>query len=171
MLVLFSQGGILMWLCDDEASRSTTVRLGFRGRLANARESLEWNADSIHFHTLQCNHVIFICGGLDMEESLSSTNWYNADLNEIRLVMSSDWINDLSPPLTYHLIISTAGDGDVLFLLCSARDWFHHTQQLQLTLCGRFFRHTIASTVYLIKVPAECVCTVSRSDALCVPGL
>lgn len=55
-----------------------------------------------------------------MEESLSSTNWYNADLNEIRLVMSSDWINDLSPPLTYHLIITTAGNGDVLFLLCLA---------------------------------------------------
>lgn len=55
-----------------------------------------------------------------MEESLSSTNWYNADLNEIRMVMSSDWINDLSPPLTYHLIITTAGNGDVLSLLCSA---------------------------------------------------
>lgn len=106
MLVLFSVGGVLIWLWDDEASRSTTVRLGFRWRLthslARARESLERNADSIHFHTLQRNHVIFICGGLDMEESLSSTNWYSADLHEIRLVMSSDWINDLSPPLTYH---------------------------------------------------------------------
>lgn len=55
-----------------------------------------------------------------MEESLSSTNWYNADLNKIRLLMSYDWINDLSPPLTYHLIMTTEGDCDVLFPLCSA---------------------------------------------------
>lgn len=41
-----------------------------------------------------------------MEESLSSTNWYNADPNEIRVVMSSYWINDVSLLLTYHLIIS-----------------------------------------------------------------
>lgn len=51
-----------------------------------------------------------------MEESLSSTNWYNADPNEIRVVMSSYWINDVSLLLTYHLIIMTAGDDDILFL-------------------------------------------------------
>lgn len=118
------------WLCDDEAPWSMTVRLGSRrSSLTNAWYSFRWNADSIHFRVLGRNHVILICRGLDMEESLSSTNWYNADPNEIRVVMSSYWINDVSLLLTYHLIIMTEGDDDILFLPYSVPLWLDQTQQ------------------------------------------
>lgn len=64
-----------------------------------------------------------------MEESLSSTNWYTANPNEIWVVMSSYWINDVSLLLTYHLIIMTAGDDDILFLPYSVPLRLDQTQQ------------------------------------------